>query len=115
MKFLVRNRVYISPDEIDFGKVRREDLAQRPKLAGLLAQTVLVKRRAGNDFRIETDSAVPFVEVVTGPAADDAACRLDVFLVPENLAPGRIDGTLRVRTNDAEFPVIAIPIKGEII
>ncbi len=115
VNLLVRNKVYASPDEIDFGKVRREELAQRPKLVAVLTQTVIVKRRAGTDFRIEIDSAVPYVKVVTGPAADNAACRLDVFLVPENLAPGRINGVLRVRTNDAEFPLIAIPIKGEVI
>ncbi len=115
VNLLVRNKVYASPEEIDFGKVRREELVQRPKLVAVLTQSVLVKRRAGNDLRIEIDGAAPFVKVVTGPAADNTACRLDVFLVPENLAPGKIEGMLRVRTNDAEFPVVAIPIKGEVI
>lgn len=115
VKLLVRDRVYASPDEIDFGKVRREDLSQATKPVAPRTQSVLVRRRAGDGLRVEIDGAVPFVRVVAGPAADNTACRLDVVLVPENLAPGKSDGTLRVRTNDPEFPLVAIPIRVEVI
>ncbi len=110
-----RNRVYASPEEIDFGTIKLEDLARKPALAPLLTQRVVVRGRAGNDFRIEIDGPAPFLKVLATPPGGSATHHLDVSLVPEGLAPGKLDATLRVRTNDAEFPVIAIPIRGEII
>lgn len=114
VNLLVRNRVYAFPEKIDFGTVRLGDVVHRPKFAGLPTRTVVVKRRGGDDFRIEIDNAGPFVSVVTSPPGA-GGYRLDVSLVPEKLARGRIDGTVRVRTNDAEFPEIAIPIRGEVL
>jgi hypothetical protein len=110
----VKAEVYANPEAVDFGVVPLAHLAKEPGVLQLLTQTVMVKKRAG-PFAIEKISSdLVSVDVRQTPAARSSAFRLDVGLVRQRLRPGPIAGTIRVTTDDAEFPEILIPVRGEL-
>ena len=42
------------------------------------------------------------------------AFRIDVALIKERLQPGPIGGSIRILTDDKQFPEIVVPVRGEI-
>jgi hypothetical protein len=112
---LLRERVYTFPDAVDFGVLRMSDIAKNPKLLETLAQTLMVYQYGGTDFQVEIHSDLPFLIVQTerGPKGD--RYQNTVKLLREQIRPGQIRGSLRIKTNDAEFPSLVAPVTGEIL
>jgi hypothetical protein len=74
----------------------------------------MVKKRAGR-FRIESISSdVPGLHVVATPSGEGEVFRVEVTPRPESMARGAINGTIRIATSDSAFPVITIPVHGEV-
>ena len=40
--------------------------------------------------------------------------QFDVGLDMDRMVPGKIDGTIIIKTDDPEFPELVIPVRGEI-
>jgi len=106
--------VYANPEAVDFGVVPLGQLEKAPGLLQLLTQTVMVKKRQGQFAITKIASDLAFVTVKQTPAVSSSAFRLDFGLVSQRLRPGRIEGTIRVMTNDGEFPEVLIPVRGEL-
>lgn len=107
----VRERVYTFPDVVDFGTVRLSDL-QTPSAAN--TQTLMVYQASGQGF-----SATPAVEGLAAHVAAEAGPqgdRVQVTLsLPPTTAPGPLRGTLVLRTNDAEFARVTVPVTGQVV
>ena len=43
-----------------------------------------------------------------------AVFELKIAPIKEKLKPGRLEGTIRIRTNDPEFPELVIAVRAEI-
>ena len=107
----VRERVYTFPDAVDFGTVRLRDLAT-PSAAN--QQTLMVYQSGGQGF-----SATPALEGVRaeltaepGPQGD----RVQVTLaLPPDTPTGPLRGTLTLRTSDAEFAQLTVPVTGQVV
>jgi hypothetical protein len=110
----IKPDLYANPDVVDFGTVSRAALLQ-PEGAAALTQTAMLKRRTGA-FEIKSiASDSPIIAATQEPSGPSGSFAIQVRLRPELLAPGaRVDGKIRVATNDPEFPNIVIPVTGAV-
>ena len=114
VNILVKTELYVFPDSVDFCIVNLEDLARTPSLIESIKQPVLVKKRQGN-FEIKSvTSDLPFFTISQDPADRSGTFRIDVGLDRDKLRPGEIQGSLRIRTDDTEFPELLVPVRGEL-
>jgi Protein of unknown function (DUF1573) len=110
---LVKENLYTFPDTVDFGTISLGELARTRSIPNL-TQTVLVKKREG-EFEINSvASTLPFLRIHRVPAGRSNTFRIDVSLDHNELLPGKVNGSLRIRTTDTEFPELEIPVRGEL-
>lgn len=111
----VKAELYANPDTVDFGTVRREDARRANAANAGLTQSLFLKKRTGK-FEIKSiASDLPILAVTHSPSGPGDSFEIDVRLRPEVLARGKIDGKIRVVTNDTEFPEIVIPVTGTVL
>ena len=111
---LVKTELYVFPDTVDFGAASLADLARTPSIIESIRQTVLVKKRQG-DFEIKSvTSDLPFFLISQEPAGRSGTFRIDVSLDRDKLRPGKMQGSLRIRTDDTEFPELVVPVRVEL-
>lgn len=111
---LVKENLYTFPASLDFGTINLGELTRTRSIAHLLTQTVLVKKREG-EFEINSvTSTLPFLRIHREPAGQSHTFRIDVSLDHNELQPGKVNGSLRIRTTDTEFPELEIPVQGEL-
>ena len=110
-----------APDESAFVGVRdtgvfvlNRDGSERSLLAGV-AQTLMVYQVDGTDFQIRLDTDVPGLHLKSerGPAGDRH--QITVQLQPGKLRAGDVAGSIRIRTNDPQFPQVLVPVHGRLI
>ena len=108
----LRNRVYVFPDSVDLGSFELARAKSDPQLLASLAQTLMVYQSDGTDFRAQVDTDVPGLTLSRerGPRGD--RYQIAVQLTPESLRAGEIEGSIRIRTNDPEFPELSVPVHG---
>jgi hypothetical protein len=110
----VKNDLHATPEFVDFDRVSTDQL-RRPEFAGLLGQTLFIRKRQGQ-FRITAVSTdVRGLRIERSPASAEsiaAAFRLDVGLEPGIVQPGSLEGSIRISTDDKEFPELSIPVRG---
>lgn len=109
----IKPDLYANPDAVDFGTIPRE-AAQRPgAVDAMLTQTAVLRRRAGA-FEIRSIvSDSPLVTVTQTPSGPSESFTLQMKLRPEALFAGtKIEGKVRVKTSDRQFPEIDLPISG---
>jgi hypothetical protein len=110
---LVKSDVYVNPEAVEFGRVLFSSL--QPGTASLLTQTFLLKKRRGNlrIKSIESDVA-PLVITCDPSDRESDVFRIDVALAKDRLAKGSLNGTIRITTDDPKFPVLAVPVTGDV-
>jgi hypothetical protein len=54
------------------------------------------------------------LSITRSPTGRGQAFRVDVSLVHEKLKPGPIKGTIRILTDDKEFPELIVPVRGDV-
>ena len=110
----VKRDVYVAPDSVSFGQVTAQQ-ARNPNVSGLLAQTLLVKKRAG-DFAITgIETNIPFLTIPETPAGRAGTFRLDIGLSAEGLKPGEFHGDIQIKTDAPGFEKLIVPVTGEIM
>jgi HYDIN/CFA65/VesB-like, Ig-like domain len=107
----VRERVYTFPDAIDLGAA---PLADWKRSTPALTQTLMIYQTGGSNFEATVSSDVPglMIDAVRGPVAD--RWQATISLQPSAAAVGAIHGTITVRTNDPAFPILTVPVTGEV-
>jgi len=123
---LLRDKIYASPLEVDLGQISQQQVERQPDFLRLRTDTLYVYKHRGEGFQIQVDSASSFVTIEKtppeGPAAmvniprqgPTAVFELRIVLSPETRKPGKLEGTIRIRTNDPEVPEIRVPVRGEL-
>jgi hypothetical protein len=111
----LRERVYTFPDAVDLGALRLADIQADPGLLQRTAQTLMVYRFGGADFRVTLRTDLPVLDLKweRGPTGD--RYQTTVTLIGEKLQVGPIRGSIVIETNDAEFPSLTVPVTGFII
>jgi Protein of unknown function (DUF1573) len=112
---LLRERVYTFPDAVDFGTIRLRDIDRDPQWLRRTAQTLMVYQFGGADFSVilRTDLSQLAFSSERGPKWDRYQNTLT--LIQEKLMPGVIHGSIFVETNDKEFPLLVVPVFGDVV
>ena len=112
---LVMQDVHAFPELVDFKGIDLSTLKQNPRLIDNLFENVIVENRRG-DFEIKSiQTDVPFLKITQAPPSGKSSrFKLDIQVLKEKLAPGKISGSIRVATDVEESPEIAIPVVAEI-
>ena len=112
---LVMRDVHAFPESVDLKGIDLSILNQNPKLIDNLFENVIVENRRG-DFEIKSiQTDVPFLKITQAPPSGRSSrFKLDIQVLKEKLAPGKISGSIRVATDVKEFPEITIPVVAEI-
>ena len=107
---LVKPDLYANPETVDFGRVALKELADNPSVLDLLTQSVIVRKRAGNFSITNVTSDIPFVTIRRSPEGEGSSevFRIDVALMKDRLRPGSISGSLRILTDDKQFPELIV-------
>jgi hypothetical protein len=104
-----------NPDVVDFGTISRDAALRRGAADAMLTQTAVLRHRAGA-FEIKSIvSDSPLVVVTQSPSGPSDSFTLEMKLRPEALFAGsKIEGKVRVRTSDRQYPEIDLPISGTV-
>lgn len=112
---IVRERVHTFPDSVDFGQLRMRDLRDRDGASAYASQTLMVYQTGGDGFSVSAHTALEGVELKVEPGPQGDRVQITASLAAAKLAPGPLAGTLRLRTNDPEFPELEVPVTGVIL
>jgi len=112
---LVMRDLHAFPELVDFTGIDLSLLKQNPGLIEHLYENVTVGNRRG-DFEIKSiQTDVPFLKITQAPPSGRSSrFTLDIQVLKEKLAPGKISGSIRVATDVKESPEITIPVVAEI-
>jgi hypothetical protein len=123
----LKNRVYMSDSMVEFGKINLKQLSAKPGLRNFLTYTIFIYQYHGEDFKINYESSLPFMSIKKTPPEGPGAViniprqgktsvfELAITPIVERLKPGRFQGTIRITTNDKDFPELVIPVRGEVV
>jgi len=107
---LVKGDVFVSTDELDFGKVSLRTLRSSPTAAQFLSQTFVINRRSGKMTIISAESDLAFLLVTVAPQTRSDAFTVSVEPIAAQLKPGEYAGALRMHTDDPDYPELQLPI-----
>jgi len=122
----LKEKVFANPPDVDLGRLSLEQLEKQPSLLDFRSETVFIYKYHGQDFRIRVESSLPFIGVEKTPGEGPGAVvniprqgptgifELRVVPIKERLERGKFQGTIRIFTNDAEFPELLIPVRVEL-
>jgi uncharacterized protein DUF1573 len=112
---LVMRDLHAFPELVNFTGIDLSILKQNPKLIDNLFETVIVENRRG-DFEIKSITTdVPFLKITQAPPSGKSTrFKLDIQVLKEKLAPGKISGSIRIATDVKGSPEITIPVVAEI-
>jgi hypothetical protein len=107
---LVKRAVHASVDAIDFGRVRKVAVAANPSLLELLRQTVILEARVPDMQITGLTSDLDFILLKREPMRPAQRVRVEVTLDPDELVPGRHEGTLHIVTDVDGGTELELPI-----
>ena len=74
----------------------------------------MVYQENGKAFKAKALTDLPFLSILSEPGRTGDRCQLTIILDGDKLQPGKIDGNIGIETNDPEFPLLNVPVRGEI-
>ena len=111
----VKPDLYVAPPDVDFGQVNLSGIQKKkPGMLPIATQIFLVKRRDSEMTITSVTTNLPFLDIQQDPPERGQIFRFDVGLKGNLIEPGKIDGTIRIKTDDPEYPELIIPVRGEI-
>jgi hypothetical protein len=114
INLLVKPDIYVTPSDVIFGQRSLDRLRKTPGMLPFLIQTFLVTRREGEMTITFVTTDVPFLDIQQDPPERGQIFRFDVGLDMDRIVPGKIDGTIIIKTDDPGYPELIVPVRGEI-
>ena len=111
----VAPKVYAFPSSVFLGNFYLSQIKGNPETARTMAQILMVYRKNTTDFEIKATSDIPFLRIESeqGPLGD--RWENTIWLDPERVQPGDIEGTIVIETNDPEVPRLEVPVTGRLL
>ena len=111
---IIREHVYTAPKIIDMGALPKSVVTDATAVASL-AQILMVYRPNSTNFEIEASVNLDFIGLKSERGPDGDRFQLTLFLIPEKVVPGKIEGVVKIKTNDEEFSVLEVPVSGHVL
>jgi len=109
----VKNDVYATPERVNFGEIRLHEL-RNPLVNKLFVQSFMVRKRRGTFTITDMSSGRAGLKVTAEPTGSSSSFRIDVSLAPEAVQSGSVENTVRLRTDDPDYPELIIPVEGSV-
>jgi hypothetical protein len=82
-------------------------------LSGISWPVITVRKLREGGLQIKSfSSTLPFLKLELIKDLEGQVYRIRLILDPQKVVPGAYSGTIRIETNDADVPVLEIPVKG---
>lgn len=107
---LVKDDVFVSADELDFGRISLRTLWSKPAAAQFFTQTFVINRRSGKMRITSAESDLDFLLVTVAPQNRSDAFTVSAEPIAAELKPGEFVGSLLIRTDDPAYPELRLPI-----
>lgn len=114
VNILVKPDVFVDPGSVDFGSLSRSHIRANPGVLDFIRQTLVISRREGRMRVTSLTSELPFLAVKANPEGAAEAFMLEVGIDPQKLETGPLRGSIRIGTDDPDFPELTIPVSGSI-
>ncbi|NIX15713.1 MAG: DUF1573 domain-containing protein [Candidatus Dadabacteria bacterium] len=123
----LKEKVYANPPGINYGIIDKNQILAKKELLNFLNQSVFVYKHGGGDFKIEFESVPEYLNIKRTPEEGSASVinipnqgKTDVFeiIVTPNIDKikiGKFNDSIKLKTNDKDFPEIEFPVFGEVI
>lgn len=111
---IIREAVYTFPDTVGLGRLPLK-VATDNDAVQTLSQTLMVYRPGTTDFEIKASVNLEYITLESERGPDGDRYQLTLTLIPEKVVPGKIEGVIRISTNDEDFSVLEIPLTGYIL
>jgi len=111
---IIREAVYTFPETIDLGSLPLK-VASDTDAVQTLAQTLMVYRPGTSDFKVEATVNIDCLSLESERGPDNDRYQLTLTLIPEKVVPGRIEGLVKIKTNDEKHDILEIPVSGYIL
>ena len=102
------------PDSVDLGSLPLH-VATDIDAVQTLSQILMVYRPDTTDFEIEASVNLDFITLESERGPNGDRYQLTLTLISENVVQGKIEGVVRIKTNDEKFSVLEIPVSGYIL
>jgi hypothetical protein len=89
-------------------------IATDPWAVDRLAQTLMVYRLGTEDFKVTASSDIDRLRLRSERGLRGDRFEITVSLVPHRIRPGKLEGTIFLKTNDTEFSQLAVPVTASI-
>jgi hypothetical protein len=111
VNIVVRKELFVTPEAVDFGTLALRDRA--PVSPVLWSQSLTLENRDDDFAIIGIDSDVAGLRVEHSPRGRSQTFGLLLSIDPERLnGATNLDGSIRIRTDDKDFPEIVVPVSG---
>lgn len=111
---IIRESVYTFPESVNFGAIPFKTASDRDQ-SKLLSQTLMVYRPDTRDFEVEARIDLDYIELESEPGPEGDRYQLTLTLIPEKVAPGKIEGVITITTNDSEYDNLEVQLGGNIL
>lgn len=111
---IIREQVFTAPNIIDMGALPMH-VATDATAAESLAQILMVYRPDTTDFEIKASVSLDYITIKSERGPDGDRYQLTLTLIPGKVVPGKIEGIVRISTNDKKFSALEIPVTGYIL
>ena len=111
---VVHERVYAFPESIDLGSLNQAELRSNQGMTNLINQTLMIYQEGGKDFRATAATDLDVLNLTVERSKLEDRCEIHVDVALNKLGPGPVNGFIRIKTNDPEFPQLNVPVKGSV-
>ena len=111
---LVRERVHTFPESIDLGRIKSSELKSNPGLTNLINQTLMVYQEGGKGFEVSALADLDVLKLESERSSLGDRYEIQVQVAANKLAEGPIMGSIQIKTNDPDFPLLKVPVRGNV-
>ena len=111
---IIRETVYTFPESIDLGSLP-SNVATDKDAVQTLAQTLMVYRPGTSDFKVDASVNIDCLSLESERGPDGDRYQLTLTLIPGRVVPGKIEGLVKIKTNDEKHDILEVPVSGYIL
>jgi hypothetical protein len=101
----VKDEVYVNPESVDFGEITIKNPSR---------ETFFLKKHRGRIEILSVESDLPFLKIEHSQDTTGSSHEFLIDFQGSNVSYGPFSGHIYIRTDDAAFSEITLPVQGEV-